>query len=357
MTQQHWIEKTDLRQTKWIDAGDAPLADNKVRLRLDSFALTANNVTYAAFGGPPMHYWNFFPTGEAAHGRVPVWGFATIIASNVDGIEANHRVYGYFPISETLDVIPAKLSDRGFVDSSAHRADLAPIYNTYIYTQNDPVYNEAYEAEQMLFRPLYMTGWLICDCLHEAEEKPDAVIISSASSKTALATAHSLKQRGTKTIGLTSRGNAGYVTDSGLYDETITYDEIPAMTGHGKTAYVDFTGRPALTSDVHTAAGDTLVRSLIIGATDWEADRAPQPDIPGPKPDMFFAPGYVAMRGKQLERGALEAMMGKDMIAFLPLSQKFVTAETIKGAENIAKAWDDTVAGRVSPSRGLICRF
>ena len=41
---------------------------------IDAFALTANNVTYAAFGGPPMNYWHFFPADDPAYGRVPVWG-------------------------------------------------------------------------------------------------------------------------------------------------------------------------------------------------------------------------------------------------------------------------------------------
>ena len=357
MTQQHLITKTDLRETKWIDAAEAPLAAGDVRLRVDNFALTANNVTYAAFGGPPMNYWHFFPTQDAGQGRVPVWGFATIIASNNPEITVGHRVYGYFPISETLDVTPARVNESGFFDSAAHRAELAPIYNNYVYTHNDPVYREDLEAEQMLFRPLYMTGWLICDCLMAAEAKPSSVIISSASSKTALATAHSLKQRGMHTVGITSPGNVDYVKSSGLYDEVVTYDGVPDMSPRGPCAYVDFVGRPSLTSAIHAATGEHLLRSLIIGATDWEADRAPTAPPVGPKPEMFFAPGYVATRSKELERGALQMMMGKDIIASLPISKAFVTPESINGRDAIAQAWRDSVDGKVAPNRGLICSF
>ena len=42
-----------------------PLADGELRLRIERFALTANNITYAAFG-EAMRYWDFFPTGDAA---------------------------------------------------------------------------------------------------------------------------------------------------------------------------------------------------------------------------------------------------------------------------------------------------
>ncbi|MEM9054008.1 MAG: DUF2855 family protein, partial [Pseudomonadota bacterium] len=152
MVKQHLISKTNLRATEWREAPASSLKDGEVRLALDAFALTANNVTYAAFGGAPMYYWNFFPATESANGRVPVWGFATVADSNADGISVGQRVYGYFPISEDLIVTPARISERGFIDSAAHRQGLAPIYNTYAFTHTDPAYVEGTEDQQMLFR-------------------------------------------------------------------------------------------------------------------------------------------------------------------------------------------------------------
>ena len=58
MSKQHEITKSDLRETNWQDVDLPPLADGEARLSIDAFALTANNVTYAAFGGAPMHYYN-----------------------------------------------------------------------------------------------------------------------------------------------------------------------------------------------------------------------------------------------------------------------------------------------------------
>ena len=55
MVRQHQISKSNLRETQWVDQPASDLADGDVRLSLDAFALKANNVTYAAFGGPPMH--------------------------------------------------------------------------------------------------------------------------------------------------------------------------------------------------------------------------------------------------------------------------------------------------------------
>ena len=47
------VKRDALRTTRWIDdraVAEAPLPDAAVRCRIDSFALTSNNITYAAFG-------------------------------------------------------------------------------------------------------------------------------------------------------------------------------------------------------------------------------------------------------------------------------------------------------------------
>lgn len=356
MATHHWIDKADIRTTKWVEA-EKDLGVGQARLEVQAFALTANNVTYATFGGPPLFYWNFYPTGAGDQGRVPVWGFAKVIASNAEGLEVGRRVYGYLPISNTFEVDVGKLNEGGFRDVAAHRLELSPIYSHFAFTDKDPAYSAEYEAQQMLFRPLYMTGWMICDSLMQGDPVPERVIMSSASSKTALATAHGMTTRGIETVGLTSSGNVEFVKASGLYNIVLSYDDIGSLSSDKVSAYVDFLGRPATTQAVHAAAGAGLKRSMIIGMTDWEADRAPPGDMPGPQPEMFFAPSYVAERSKQFAPRELDQMVGRDLMKFYPISTKFVTPETVTGNDAIDEAWRDTVAGNVAPSRGLICKF
>lgn len=356
MSEQHWISRNNIRDTKWTRTDTIPGA-GEVRLKLEAFALTANNVTYAAFGGPPMNYWDFFPAADPAYGRVPVWGFATVDKSNVEGIAPGRRVYGYFPISSELIVEPVRLNEAGFSDGAAHRQELAPIYNAYLFTDADPLYVAEREAEQMLFRPLYTTGWMICDTLMNSDAPPKTVIISSASSKTALATAHGLQRRGVKTVGLTSPGNMDFVKNSGLYTHTIPYDQAGSISPEPPAAYVDFAGRPSLTESVHTACSSALTRSLVIGVTDWEGDRTPPAGLTGPQPEFFFVPTYAAGRAKELGPDRLNAMLREDTLAFYPASRKFVTPENITGKEAISAAWMATLAGEVKPDRGLICQL
>ena len=44
------IRRDDLRETRWVPADLPALPDGAARLKVDKFALTANNVTYATFG-------------------------------------------------------------------------------------------------------------------------------------------------------------------------------------------------------------------------------------------------------------------------------------------------------------------
>lgn len=352
---QFWIAKSNLRETKWVDVEDQPLADGAARLRVDAFALTANNVTYAAFGGEPMHYWQFFPSGDDGWGRVPVWGFATVTESRIEGVPVGKRLWGYYPASDTLDVTPVRVDTSGFMDGAAHRQGLAPIYNTYYFTDTDPAYDAGYEPQQMLFRPLYATGWWLADTLTEGAHAPLAyVAMSSASSKTALALAHALQSNdGPKTIGITSSRNKPFVEASGLYDQTVTYDEIGTLDASASPGgYVDFMGSPETNARIHSALGDGLKRSLIVGATEWDTDRTPRA-LPGPTPEFFFVPDVAAARIKAVGPSLMQTM-GEDLRAFYPASGKFVTPKEASGPDAITKTWINAVDGAIAADEGYV---
>ena len=76
------VAKDDLDQCKVI-ATELPDADalppDGLLVKVDRFAFTANNITYAEIGDK-LGYWRFFPAPEG-WGHVPVWGFAEVIES------------------------------------------------------------------------------------------------------------------------------------------------------------------------------------------------------------------------------------------------------------------------------------
>src|SRR4051812_44996634 len=100
-----------------------PLQDGEVLLKIDRVAITTNNITYAAFGDA-MQYWNFFPTQQPEWGHMPVWGFADVVMSTVDGVDVGERFYGYFPDASHIKMKAVRVTKRGFYDGSEHRLSL-----------------------------------------------------------------------------------------------------------------------------------------------------------------------------------------------------------------------------------------
>jgi len=75
-----WVDRSDYRRTKAIHGEVPQSSDGQIVVAIDKFALTANNVTYAA-SGDLLGYWQFYPTAEDPWGKVTVWGIAEVIDS------------------------------------------------------------------------------------------------------------------------------------------------------------------------------------------------------------------------------------------------------------------------------------
>ena len=315
------VARDDIRKTRTFDdeAGTAALSETQVRLRVGPFALTSNNVTYGKLGDA-FGYFQFYPSGDESDGRIPVWGFGDVVESRVAGVEVGTRVYGFFPISTHVILEPV-VDARGFADGAAHRAALPPIYNHYTPCEGDPLYRPEHEAHLALLRPLFSTAFLLDDHIAENEHfGADHVLLSSASSKTAYATAHRLSRRrgaegATHIVGITSAANRAFVERLGCYDSVVTYDGLDALPD-GTAAFVDIAGNGALRAAVHERYGDALKSSQIVGATHWDAP-ATKGNLPGPKPGMFFAPTVAAARMQEWGPAGLATRLGAAWAEFV----------------------------------------
>ncbi|HLM07709.1 MAG TPA: DUF2855 family protein, partial [Blastococcus sp.] len=189
------VARSDLAETR-LDTGPLPEpAPGEALLRVDRVGLTANNVTYAVLGDA-FRYWEFFPT-EEGRGVVPLWGFAEIAESRTEGLAPGGRVYGYLPSGSHLLVRPGRVDDRGFRETSDHRATLPSPYNTYALTTGDPAYEPDREDLQVLFRPLFWTSFMLADWLVDTDAMgAERIVLSSASSKTAYGAAFELHRQG-----------------------------------------------------------------------------------------------------------------------------------------------------------------
>lgn len=340
------VSRGDLTRTE-LRAAQAPEpAEGEALLAVERFSLTANNITYGAIGDM-LGYWKFFPAPEG-WGRIPVWGFATVVASKAADVPVGLRLFGYLPMSShvAMRLVPA---GGGFVDAAAHRADLPPTYNQY--TVAPP---EASDDHMALLRPLFFTSWLLNDLIETSDWAPASVVLTSASSKTALGLAWLLSRRGVKVVGLTSPGNRAFVESLGWYSRTVTYDEAASLDVEGPAVLVDFAGDRKLVGALHKALSGRLVHSAIVGVTHWEAGPGGMSAaIADPQPALFFAPDQIRKQSAEWGAGVLFDRIGGDMRAFVQ-EAGWLKLEHRQGGEALGAAYDDLVHGRVPPDAGLI---
>jgi NADPH:quinone reductase-like Zn-dependent oxidoreductase len=343
------IAKDDLHRCRFDERPAPEPGPAQALLRVDAFGLTSNNITYATFG-EAMSYWSFFPA-EDGWGRVPVWGFAEVLASSVAELEPGTRVFGYLPPSSELLVEPAHVSAQGFVDASAHRATLPRAYNRYARVDVDPLYDAEREDEQMLLRPLFLTSFLIDDFLEDSELfGADTVVLSSASSKTASALAFLLSKReGIDVIGLTSSKSAEFARALGVYDHVIAYDELKSLPD-GRAVYVDMAGDAELRGAVHNHYRDQLAHSAVVGATHHDRMGQVPDSLPGPRPMFFFAPDRIAKRAADWGADTLERRMADAWRPYVEWTGGWLRVVHGAGPEALQSAYLDLLDGRIDPA-------
>lgn len=300
--------KADLGATVLEPNGPFEPAEGEVVLALDRFSLTTNNITYAAYGDS-IGYWKVFPTGRDDTGLMPVWGFADVLKSRAEDVEVGARVFGYFPMADTLRVQAEKISRGGFADAAPWRKAVPDIYNRYVLCAADANYSADLENPEVLFRPLFITSYTAVDFLRDHDFfGAKQVVISSASSKTAYGAAWCLAENDVTLIGLTGARNRAFVESIGAYDAVHGYDEIDSLPTGVPTLYLDLAGDPELRRRVHAHFGEHLKYDCLVGSTQGDAFPTDDPELVGPKPEFFFA---ATCLDAHRERGTLRAFYEK----------------------------------------------
>jgi hypothetical protein len=349
------VDRADVRQCRVVETEPPPLEPGQALLRIDAFALTANNITYAV-AGDALRYWEFFPASEPeAWGRIPVWGFADVAATAHDEVAEGTRVYGFLPMSTHLVVTPGRVDHSGFVDAAPHRAALPGAYNSYSLADADPMHDPAHADHRMILWPLFFTSFLIDDFLDdndffEAEE----VVVSSASSKTAIGTAFQLGAReAVRVVGVTSPGHVDFVERVDVYDRVVPYGEVDHL-GDTRAAYVDIAGDAGVRAAVHRTYGDRLTHSMMVGATHWDEPPAAPADLPGPAPAFFFAPDRIVKRTKEWGRAGLGDRVADAWRRYVEFADHWLEIRHGAGPEAVEAAYLELVDGGTNPAVGHV---
>jgi hypothetical protein len=349
------VARDDLEQCKIIETqlpNAAALPGDSLLVKVERFAFTANNITYAMLGDQ-LKYWQLFPAPNG-FGNIPVWGFGDVIASNHPGVVAGERLFGYFPMATHLLIEASDVGKRTLRDAAVHRQGVAPVYNAYARVTGDPAYAGRQGDDQALLRPLFMLSFLVDDFLSERDFfGARSVILSSASSKTAFGLAHLVhgKRPGIRVIGLTSAANARFVASLGCYDEVLTYDQVTSLPPDMPVAFVDMAGNNDLRAKLHRHFGEQIKYSGRIGLT-HRATLTDEPDLPGARPVWFFAPDHIRKRAGALGPGAIERKFGAAWAGLSPKLAQWLNVVEGRGLAAVQRVYQETLAGRIPPDQG-----
>ena len=274
-------------------------------MAIDLYAMTANNVTYAVFGKPlglfgnDQGYWDFFAERDAAGASAGLGLCDRHAAARMTASRLARRFTAISRWRAMRCCIRAGSAPHGFIDVTPRRTTLPVIYNQYQRIDALGDYRAQDHDYWPVFRPLFLTGWLIADQL-EDERDYGARKFWSPARRARPRSAWRMRCSSASTrpqiVGLTSAGNAAYVEALGLYDRVVTYDAIGAMDAGVASAMVDMAGNPQVAASVHNHFGDALEgidrrRQIALGF--GRQDATP---MAGPPRQMFFAPGRSEKR-------------------------------------------------------------
>jgi len=356
------VRKDNFAKHRVFEAASADrgsqLGDGEIRVKIERFAFTANNVTYAV-AGDRLGYWQFFPpSGDDADGwgMMPVWGFAEVVISNSTDIPVGDRLFGYFPPATYLDMMPTRVAEQRFVEGAEHRAKLPPAYNSYTRVNAEAGYDGTTDNERMLLWPLHITSFFLWDALQDNDwYGARQVVIVSASSKTSIGLAYALDDDATAppAIAITSKRNLDFVRKLGLYKQSVTYEALDDIDATLPTVIVDMSGNGAILGRLHTHLGDNMKHCINVGLTHWDEMKAGSGVI-AERSEFFFAPARIQKRLQDWGPDGFAQRTSKFMQQTASKSSAWLELRKIDGLRGLAEVYKDVCDGRIPADQGLI---
>ena len=355
------VNKANFRETRLVTTGtttaSSALETGEVLVKIERFAFTANNITYAVTG-EKIGYWQFFPANQNEQqnwGIVPVWGFARVVASQHEQIPVGERLYGYFPPAEYLKMAPESVSDGKLIDGIAHRASLPSGYNQYYRVAAEPGYNPQFDNHRMLLWPLHITSFCLWDKLSANQwYGAQQIILISASSKTSWGLAYALQDDADapQVVGITSQRNLDFVAQLNTYDQCVTYEQLSAIQADKTAVVVDFSGNAALTQALSQKLGDNLKYTINVGLTHWDEQHNPM--AKSENSEFFFAPGHIKQRFADWGAATFEQKSTRFIMSTAQKSSSWLTFNVHNDLSAFKDVYADVIDGQIPANEGVI---
>ena len=383
-------KKLELLQTKHENT--TPPA---VSFKVIKGSMTANNKFYWSFGEkPPFNFNKCYQLVDKTSTLVDnidtqigndymspvVWGIAEVTSTTIEGVEVGAQYLGLLPIGDSVSFAKAssKKEDGSIV---VDRPATFAAYNSFNKIESDTAMSTSCEYSDLALVcfPGIVTGHgLYFRMLEQNCYDADAVVITSASSKVALAMALYMKNDPHKKfenipiIGCTSNNNMQFCKQTGLYDTLFCYDDI--LPPEKKYVIVDIAGRADVYTRNKNEEGFGITKLLVVGNSSGIEDKKgtfsaftayakikmimgmmglpPRLHswMPRPTQELYLIWEDMAAMEKKWGKDKVKDVQRESSFTFCKAAKEWMSIREAKTEEEIGKAFVDILEGSVPPS-------
>lgn len=353
------------------------LEPDNVLLRIDKFAFSQMPLGYLMKGYTRTFsaYHDFFKyptTKEEGLYRSACWGYCTVQESLHPKVPVGTRLYGLVPacqysIQKIMRYIPASRNgDPALVEFDMDRMpfNLRRFQEYEVVTENssqDPEMEDWMIATKEIYTmAFYMDEQLLVDT-----GQINSVIISCASSKTAMALAYCLRMRGGVSIeremscvvGLTSKEHLDFVKSTDLYHEVYTYEEVESIPNDKTIVYMDFKCDGAVRQAITLRMGTNLMYNMVLGPAVFQKKMKDQLFEKRAREILFDESSWRERRRMVAEvtKTGRNEKLKYSYTAFVERMQKLMKLRHVSEPEAFRKMYDSVYSNEASPSEAFIC--
>lgn len=383
-------------------------AEDKIKFKVLKGSLTANNRFYLSFGDKqPFNFFNCYPVDAERSSLVSpssddenvgtsyahpcVWGIAQVTESQLENVKVGTKFTAMLPIGETVSFKNAWIDVEDETKLIVDRPTTNPAYNVFSkLVQLGDGKDEQYEDIALACMPGILTGFGLNYNLRKHDfYGADVIVLTSASSKVALALALYLKYNGKnddqpkvmkKIVGYTSESNREFCRKTGLYDEVLGYDDMVSASSPNekkKCVIIDIAGRGTVYRKTLEDPDIELVKLLAIGNSSGTPDKESAfalfpmkakikmlltmlnvlPWLASwlnPVEELYLIYMDLEEMKSQLGIEKLQTSMKEYERVFCEAASEWISVRTCDSEKSIQTAFQDIIQGSVAPSETII---
>jgi len=345
------------------------LDPDHVLLRIDKFAFSQMPLGYLMKGYTRTFsaYHDFFRYPEDGLYRSACWGYCTVVESLHPKVAVGTRLYGLVPtcqyhIQKVLRVIPpGKNGEPALIEIVM---DKMPYnmrrFQEYEVVKEDANQDPEFEDWKLATKEIYTMAFYMDEQLLVDTGQINSVIISCASSKTAMALAYCLRMRGgcaieremACVVGLTSKEHLEFVKATDLYHEVYTYDEVENIPTDKTIVYMDFKCDGAIRQALTVRIGTNLMYNMVLGPAVFQKKMKDQLFEKRAREILFDESTWRERRRMVAEvtKTGRNEKLKYSYKAFVERMRKLMKLRHVSEPEALNKMYDAIYSNAVSPS-------